>query len=238
MKAIKPRIQKALNKLGYEIKKKDCWTTYSWLVNEGIGTVLDIGANKGQFTTHIHSLLPDAHIYSFEPLKSCFSELKHTMSCIQGFSCFNFALGEENGNHTIYHNEFSPSSSMLPIEELHRIAFPITRNYREEIIDVRRLDDVADSLKLTDNILIKIDVQGFEDKVIRGGEKTIKCAKILIVETSFEPLYQGQLLFNSIYSMLTALGFVFKGTEQPLRHPKDGRILQCDSIFFRKTILR
>ena len=120
------------------------------------------------------------------------------------------------------------------MEDLHIDAFPIARNVREEMIEVRRLDDIANDLKLIDNILIKIDVQGFEDKVIQGGEKTIKRAKILIVETSFEPLYHDQLLFNSIYSILLSMGFVLKGFDEPLRHPKNGRILQCDSVFYKE----
>jgi len=117
------------------------------------------------------------------------------------------------------------------VDELHKSAFPFASVCKEELIKVRRLDDIVAELKLSDNILIKIDVQGFEDKVIRGGENTIKKSKILIVETSVETLYQGQPLFNDIYSLLVGCGFSFKGAEEPLRHPRSRRILQFDSIF-------
>ncbi|MDO8303979.1 MAG: hypothetical protein Q7T18_12140, partial [Sedimentisphaerales bacterium] len=79
------------------------------------------------------------------------------------------------------------------------------------------------------------DVQGFEDKVILGGWNVIERASVLIVETTFEPLYQGQVLFDGIYTMLTAKGFEYRGGEEPLRNPEDRRILQCDSIFVRKA---
>lgn len=234
MKNVKRIIQQAFNRFGFEVKKIDKLPKYSWLANEGISTVLDIGANRGQFAMHIYGLLHNAQIYSFEPLKSCFDELNRESARLRTISCFNYALGDNNGNHLIYHNDFTPSSSLLPMEDLHIDAFPIARNVREEMIEVRRLDDIANDLKLIDNILIKIDVQGFEDKVIQGGEKTIKRAKILIVETSFEPLYHDQLLFNSIYSILISMGFVLKGFDEPLRHPKNGRILQCDSVFYKE----
>jgi FkbM family methyltransferase len=234
MKAVKRIIQKALNHFGYEIKRRDPWPIYGWLGKEEIKTVLDIGANTGQFALRIHKILPDAKIYSFEPLASCFEELKRNMRDVPKFQGFNYALGNEAGKRTIYHNDFSDSSSLLPMEQLHKDSFPFTKNASEEIIEVRRLNDIADSLELTDKILIKIDVQGFEDRVIQGGEKTIKRAKILIVETSFEPLYRGQFLFDGIYSILKSLGFVFKGGEESLRNPKDGGILQCDSIFVRE----
>jgi FkbM family methyltransferase len=228
-------IKKAFNKFGLEIRKKELWAAYGWMSFEGIKTILDIGSNVGQAASNFHEILPDAKIYSFEPLASCFEELKRNMNDLKNFQCFNCALGNENSKRTIYHNEYSDSSSLLLMEQLHKDAFPFTKNAKEEMVDVRRLDDVADSLQLLDNIFIKVDVQGFEDRVIQGGEKTIKRAKFLVVETSFEPLYRGQLLFDGIYSMLKSLGFVFKGCEEfALRNPKDGHLLVCDSVFVRE----
>ena len=222
---------------GLDIRRTLQYEPYEWLKGMNIQTILDIGANTGQFASRIHSLLPDAQIYSFEPLSSCCKELRRNMSGVRRFKCFNYALGNENGRCVIYHNDFSASSSLLPMERLHMDAFPYTGNVKEETIEVRRLDDIAGSLELIDNILIKIDVQGFEDKVIAGGQNTIRKAKILIVETSFETLYRGQLLFDGIYSMLKSQGFVFKGYEESLRNPKDGHILQCDSIFVRQDVI-
>ena len=44
-------------------------------------TVLDVGANTGQFALEIHKILPQAMIYSFEPLKDCYEQLMHNMTC-------------------------------------------------------------------------------------------------------------------------------------------------------------
>ena len=83
-------------------------------------------------------------------------------------------------------------------------------------------------------ILIKIDVQGSEDKVIRGGQKTLRRAKAVIVETSFTELYDGQPLFHDIYEGLRSLGFSYSGSWAPdLKNPLDGSHLQQDSIFVR-----
>jgi len=230
---IKTFINNFFRLFGVEIKRTPQYKPYEWLKGMNIRTILDIGANTGQFALRIHKILPDAQIYSFEPLSDCFEELKRNLSNVPKFQCFNYALGNETRKHVIYHNDFSLSSSLLPMEQLHKDAFPYTKNAKEEVIEVRGLDTIAESLELADNILIKIDVQGFEDKVILGGEKTIKRAKILIVEISFETLYHGQLLFDGIHSMLKSRGFVFKGCEESLRNPNDGRILQSDGIFVR-----
>jgi methyltransferase, FkbM family len=58
------------------------------------------------------------------------------------------------------------------------------------MIEVRRLSDVVRELNLRDPLLLKLDVQGFEDKVIAGGEDVVARAKIIIIEVSFQPLYE------------------------------------------------
>ena len=55
----------------------------------------------------------------------------------------------------------------------------------------------------------------------------------LYVETSFEPLYEGQLLFDGIQEIMRELGFGYRGNFGQLASPEDGRVLQCDAIFVR-----
>lgn len=216
---------------GYEIKKIDKTNPYEWLKEENINTILDVGANTGQFALRLNQLLPQARLYSFEPLKDCYIELLKNTKHISRFRAFNFALGDENTESQIYRNAYSQSSSFLRMEKLHVEAFPATKDYAMEKVNIRRLDDVAEEIDIVENLLIKIDVQGFEDRVIRGGEKTVRRAAILIVETSFVPLYKEQLLFENICEKLKQLGFEFNGAEDTLRNPNNGRILQCNSIF-------
>ena len=231
----KKSVKTIFNACGLDIRQTWKFLPYSWLRNYNISTVLDVGANTGQFALQIHALLPEAKIYSFEPLKDCYAELKKNMRDVANFESFNVALGNSNGKSSIYRNDFSPSSSILPMQNLLKKSFPQTTHAELEEIEICRLDDMSPKLELKDNILIKIDVQGFEDKVIMGGQNVIERAQVIIVETTFEPLYQGQVLFDGIYSMLTAKGFELRGCEEPLRNPEDTRIMQCDSIFVRKV---
>ncbi|MDH4240186.1 MAG: FkbM family methyltransferase [Phycisphaerae bacterium] len=233
LRRIKGYIKKFFLLCGLDIRRARPDRTYEWLREMNIRTVLDIGANKGQFVWQISKLLPDARYYSFEPLKDCYEQLLKRMRHFSNFRAFPFALGDKSGKTQIHHNDFSPSSSLLSMEELHKEAFPYTKNVRIEEIEIRRLDEIIQELDIEDNLLIKIDVQGFEDKVILGGEKLISRASILIIETSFQPLYKGQALFGTIYDALSQLGFRYIGAEAPIRNPKDGSILSCDSIFCR-----
>jgi FkbM family methyltransferase len=206
-----------------------------WLLNSRIRTVFDVGANTGQFARAIHEVLPDAFIYSFEPLRDCFTELQKAMSEVRIFRGFNTALAEMEGEAEFYRSDWSPSSSLLPMEQLHKQNFPFTAGETKEKVKIRRLDDCAEELNIEKEILVKLDVQGAEDKVIEGGRKLIQRAKILIVETSMDSLYKGQPLFADIFKQLEALGFRYRGALNQALSELDGSVLYADSIFARET---
>jgi FkbM family methyltransferase len=204
-----------------------------WLLNAGIRTVFDVGANTGQFAKAVHEILPDASIYSFEPLPDCFNELQKTMAGVKNFRAFHTALAEKNGAAEFYRSAWSPSSSLLPMQPLHKNNFPFSAGETKEMVAVRRLDDCADELTVDDEILIKLDVQGAEDKVIAGGKRLLGRTKILIVETSMDSLYEGQPLFADILRLLEHHGYNYKGAINQLLSPLDGSVLQANSVFLR-----
>ena len=119
---------------------------------------------------------------------------------------------------------------------LHKGAFPYTAKHAPEAIEVRPLDEVLEGTQLDEHILVKIDVQGYEDNVILGGTKIIKRAKVLIVEVSFDVLYEGQCLFDDIYHLVRKMGFRYAGQIDQLTSPVDGTLLQADALFLRGDV--
>ena len=206
-----------------------------WLLNASIRTVFDVGANTGQFARTIHELLPEAFIYSFEPLSDCCRELQRTMEKAQNFRAFNTALGDREGETMIHRSEWSPSSSLRPMAQLHKENFPLTARTSRESVHIGKLDDYSDQLSIRDNVLVKLDVQGYEDKVIAGGRRLIERARILVVEASMEPLYEGQPLFREIFTLLSTLGFSYKGNLNQASSRIDERVLYCDAVFMREV---
>lgn len=202
-----------------------------WLHTLNIGTILDIGANTGQFASTINVIFPNAKIYAFEPLPDCFEQLQMHMAGCKNFTAFNIGLGDQSGSLKFEKHDSSLSSSFLKMTDIHKTAFPHTQNSQSIEVKIEKLDNVAKNLSIIDPLLIKIDVQGYEDKVLRGGEQTIKRARLVISETSFESLYEGQPLFDDIYRTFINLGFSYAGSFEQLFNPLDGRILQADSIF-------
>ena len=179
-------IRKPLNIIGIDIKKyRTAVDPFKWLRKYDIKTVIDIGAHTGQFAKEIRGKLPQVKIYSFEPLKDCYQELVRNMSDDKNFKASNFALGDRESRQEINRSISSPSSSLLTMGNLHEEMYPHTKGGSKEEIKVKRLDDVFKISDLEKEILIKIDVQGYEDKVIGGGVNFISQAKIVFLENSF-----------------------------------------------------
>ncbi len=129
---IKQLINGALGVTGYEIRHTPSVANemargkYRWLQERRIATVLDIGANVGQFAEMMRAVFPRAAIHSFEPLGACCSILARKKPSLEPMFIYPVALGKVDGVATMYHNDFSASSSLLPMTGRHREAFPHT----------------------------------------------------------------------------------------------------------------
>lgn len=208
----------------------------NWLQAYNIHTVFDIGANRGDFALEISRTLPDIEIYAFEPLPDLYLRLTEKKNRMKNFTPFNFALGEFIGKARIKRSIFSQSSSLLEMGRLHREAFPFTSKIWEEEISVRPLDEVVmqERLRLREKILIKLDVQGYEGHVIKGGAGIFKLAEVVFCEVNFQELYVGQVSFDELCSLFKEFGLIFRGMFEPYFHPDTGLPLFADAIFIKE----
>lgn len=230
----KNKIRKIFNIAGIDIHRYYGDTDrLTWLRDLNIQTVFDIGANTGQFAIEIREKLPDAQIHSFEPIKESYEKLRTNFYNDKNFSASNYALGETHGYTMMNKNSYSLSSSILPMAESHKELFPYTQESSLEKVETRRLDDIFFELNPKENILIKVDTQGYEDKVIAGGIKAFTNTKVAILETSFIELYKGQSLFDGIYQKMKSIGFTYRGALHQKINSQTGEVIFEDSIFLR-----
>ncbi|MEQ9409398.1 MAG: FkbM family methyltransferase [Fuerstiella sp.] len=229
------RLKSRLQEIRAEEKRLRQVLPWKQLLQYAPGTILDIGANDGYSARLFRELMPDVTIYSFEPLADCFLQVDETLAAQPPGRAFHMALGDTDETTVIHRSRSTPSSSLLPMDPLHQHEFPHTADGTKETIQVRRLDDVAAELDIVQPLIAKIDVQGFEDRVIRGGEKTLSEAAAIVVELSSYELYAGQPSFSDVHHQLEQLGFVFRGTIDQMLSPKDGRILQFDGLFEHRS---
>lgn len=232
-------INKILRWKGYEISRiqtldiKIKSGKFNWIKQLNIKTVLDVGANTGQFAHMINKILPGVKIYSFEPIKECFEILKQLENANSNLKTFNFALGNKSGEQTIFKNEFLPSSSLLNMAELHKNIFPYAKESEPETIFIKTLDSISDQIVFQTKVLLKVDVQGFEINVLKGAISSLSNIDVIIIETLFVELYYNQTQFDDIYSFLVNRNFSYRGNFEQINDPKSGRILWADAIFIK-----
>ena len=82
---------------------------------------------------------------------------------------------------------------------------------------------------------MKIDTQGYEDRVLKGATELLNRTTGVQLELSLIPLYKGQLLYDEIIKKLEAIGFELWSINPVFTEPVTGRLLQVDATFFRNT---
>jgi FkbM family methyltransferase len=204
-----------------------------WLKESGIQTVIDVGAHSGEFSSAIRAVLPNVRVFCFEPLPECHGKLVKKFGNNGVVHVFQTAIGDSRGEVEFFRSDFSKASSLLPMSSLHQDAFPWSARNQLIKVPLAPLDDFEDQIELTSKTLLKIDVQGFEDRVLRGAERILQKLDYVLVEVSLAPLYDGQGEFHTIYDLLLRAGFSYKGNVEQLASPVDGAILQVDALFAR-----
>ena len=232
----KELVRSAFKVFGYELVdvNQRPLTTFLGLGQSPIKTIIDVGANQGQFSKYISDFFPQAQIHAFEPLPGPGSDLQEWGRCNQKrLVVHRTAVGSESGTTQMQHHvDFTPSSSILKnVAQDETVEWQQTRVEVIEV-DVTTLDDAFPNggEGLDHDILLKLDVQGFEDRVLSGAKQLLPACSIVMVEHCSELLYEGQAGFNDIYQHVHAAGLEYIGNLGQ-HHAKDGRVVFADIVF-------
>lgn len=196
-------------------------------------TVIDVGANRGQFATVARHLFRDAQLHCFEPLPEPRATLTGVFGGDVRFASHDVGLSDQSGVAEFHVSARDDSSSLKPIGEEQVRAFPGTAEARSITIDVRRLDDVLSAQDLERPVLLKIDVQGAELEVLRGADQVLSVTDEAVIECSFRELYVGQGLADEIVCLMRAAGLRLRGFHRPWAGASHEAI-QADLHFVRE----
>jgi FkbM family methyltransferase len=196
-----------------------------------IGTLIDVGANIGQFAVSCAKLYPGVEIFSYEPHPAVFSRLARLADSLPGFTAYNCALGDCPGVAELTINTHSHSSSLLRLNDRHKQAFPDAREAATVQVKVNTLDDEFRGRRLKGPVLLKLDVQGYEARVLTGARELLSQVDWLILEASFRPLYEGEVVFNDLFDLLRSWAFELVCPIGLLEDPFTEEILQMDVLF-------
>lgn len=196
-------------------------------------TVIDVGANAGQFSVAASNEFCHADIYPIEPDPRIAMKLSRNLPPNIASNIIKMAVGERDGTIGFNVNTDSQVSSILPLGVDRQRAFPKSVVVQQISVPLVTLDSIFSCIPLVKPILLKIDVQGYEDQVIAGGSCFLKSVSWIIMEVSFARLYEGELDFMSIINLMAKHGFRFV---RPLNFHQVGKsldIIEMDALFER-----
>jgi FkbM family methyltransferase len=200
----------------------------------GATTVLDVGANIGQYASALRASGYHGSIVSCEPLSEAFAHLRRRAAHDSAWQVRRTAVGSEVGSAEINVAANSFSSSLLEMTDAHTSAAPGSETVAAETVPVTTVAELAGELELDpDRTLLKIDTQGYEAPVLDGAGPLVGRLAAISLELSFVPLYAGQQLFDDLVDRLRAADYVLYAIEGGFGDRRTGRMLQCDGLFVR-----
>lgn len=174
---------------------------------DDVDLVLDVGANRGQFALLCRTVIPKASIESWEPLEGPSLRFRALFGGDPAVVLHQCALGALSGQLLMHETHADDSSSILmPVAAVRGV------DVRREVeVNVRRLDDYDLSRHAAGRVLLKIDVQGYEDRVLEGAKKTLEMVSYVLVEMTFGKYYSDQASATEILERLFGAGFEVVG---------------------------
>ena len=172
---------------------------------------LDIGANRGWYSTLLKNEYSELKIFAFEPDKKIFKVLQENLyqfsSAAESVHLEHCGVGEHIGTAslTTYVEGNDGMKTFFPNDSLKTLS--------KEIVQIVTLDNYLGSFLDSSEVysfLLKIDVEGSELGVILGGEKLItKLQPVIIMEINSLLLSHAKASSRKIFEFMEKLGYSF-----------------------------
>jgi len=166
--------------------------------------IFDVGANKGEWSLIASKIFPDSTIYAFEIVDQTYQKLAINCSDLSNIETYNLGLSDSEGMVDVFYSEdknevatFVPGFS----EKFH--------NYKPDKIksEVTSCDIFCQNNSLDSIDLLKIDVEGGEDKVLKGSEEMLRNGKIKVIQYEYGYInIDTKFLLKDSYEYLGAFG--------------------------------
>ncbi|MDT8287624.1 MAG: FkbM family methyltransferase [Elusimicrobiales bacterium] len=224
---IKKLVKRAFSAIGYDIRRNEqAGFNARYLASIcSPKTVFDVGVGRG--TPELYKAFPHARFFLIEPLEE-FGGTLETLSSALDCKIYRKALGAVPGEAEIS-VEKDPQLSSLQ----NRASSSGTAVKRK--VEISTLDAIlAENPGLSGPVLLKIDTEGFELEVLKGGVELLKISDYVIAEVSISGRFKGGYDFADIIAFMRERGFSVFDFLSICRGP-DGPGANLTDIMFKKN---
>ena len=235
-------IKLALRKFGIDISRYPNGSFLNQVLaikHFGINAVFDVGANDGGYARELRVIGYNGKIVSFEPINSVFQKLLSNSKNDDRWYVENIGLGAKDEKAIINISENTVSSSMLDMHPNHLRTTPNSKYVEEEEVSIFKLDSIFNKYyKKGDEVLVKIDTQGYEKYVLEGANESLDLICGIQIEISLVELYENSFLLTDVIKYMDDKGFKLFNIQNGYQNWQTGQQLQIDGTFYRKELIR
>ena len=198
--------------------------------------IFDLGAHNGWFTHCWLDWCPLAEVHAFEPYHPAYKKLSLKFNQNDNVTINNFGVGdsEEQSNLNVLESSKISNSFLTPDQQTWDEISYVTGEVNETKVNLTCLDSYVTAKNIERIFLIKIDVQGYELKVLNGAEKILDRVDHIFVESALRPLYQDAPLFTEVYEKLYQCGFHLISMQA--WHRGNHMLVETDMLFRRNDL--
>jgi FkbM family methyltransferase len=172
--------------------------------------IFDVGANIGATSLTYRRLFPDAVIHAFEPFPGAFGKLAARFANDGRVRCVPKAVSSSSGVASLHVNSMDVTNALSPI--LDEAFGYLPDNFAKAgsvPVETTTLDDYCRAEGVDRIDILKMDAQGSELDILRGGERLLSQGRVGLVYTEliFVPVYEKQPAFHEIATFLAPFGF-------------------------------
>lgn len=228
---MKAFIQAVARRAGYDILRKKPGLV-EFLDSRKIKTVVDVGANEGQFGLWLRARGYRGRIVSFEPTSAAFNVLKSKAARDGKWEVHRLALGAQSGQATINVSGYSEFNSLQQVTSAATRFDPRSAAIKQELIDVRTFDEMC--IEDLPHTLLKIDTQGFERQVLTGAVRSLPILCAVQLELPIVHLYKDTWRISEALEYMRTQGFVLSQM-QPVNFSSVDPVslVEVDALFRR-----
>ena len=205
-----------------------------FLKDHKIRTVIDVGANVGQYALRLRQLEGfGGQIVSIEPDPTSFDVLSRRASRDSRWTALRTALGDRKSTATLHVAELSVFSSLRQPSAYGKGADRRIKARHDVEVPVTTLDSLLAERPVVGPVFLKIDTQGYERPIIAGARQSLHDIAGLQLELSLAPLYEGQPTIAEMLTEADALGFKPWAIVPGYVDPATGAVAEVDGLFVR-----
>ena len=252
---MKSILKKVFNYFGFNIirnNKEINNVDFNDLLKQKISSnpiIFDVGGNSGQSIIKFKKIFKNPIIHSFEPIESEYKKMKDMFGSDENVFLNNFALGEKEELKEFNITAKSSNSSVNKgktgtkwLKERSKEHLNNSEDYivKKEIVKISTIDKYCLEKKINQIDLIKIDTQGYEDKVLEGCKRTFEKdnVKAIITEVMFDNVYEKYFSFSDIEKHILPFNFRMVGIDLSNNNLFTGLVFFADVYYFNKKYFK